>query len=148
MRLIHTSDWHLGRALHGESLLAHQEEFLSWLLDQAVAHRVDAVLVAGDVYDRAVPPVDAVALLDRSLAAFADAAIRVVLISGNHDSAVRLGFGRALSEPAGIHVRTSVADITRPVVISDGYGQVGIYDPRPSASWHEPGKSLVSAMEP
>lgn len=127
MRLIHTSDWHLGRALHGESLLAHQAAFLGWLLDQAVTHRAGAVLVAGDIYDRAVPPLDAVDLLDRSLAAFAQARIPVVLISGNHDSPVRLGFGRALSEAAGIHLRTSVADLARPVVLTDTHGEVGIY---------------------
>jgi DNA repair protein SbcD/Mre11 len=127
MRLLHTSDWHLGRTLHGESLLPYQAAFLEWLLAQAVSHRVDAVVVAGDVYDRAVPGTDAVALLDRSLAAFAAAAIRVVLISGNHDSAVRLGFGSALSEAAGIHLRTSVADITRPVVIADEFSEVGVY---------------------
>jgi exonuclease SbcD len=127
MRLLHTSDWHLGRTLHGETLLPYQAAFLEWLLDQAVSHQVDAVVVAGDIYDRAVPGTDAVALLDRSLAAFAAAAIRVVLISGNHDSAVRLGFGRALSEAAGIHLRTSVEDITRPVVVADAAGEVGIY---------------------
>ncbi len=127
MRLIHTSDWHLGRTLHGENLLAHQETFLAWLLDQAVAHRADAVLVAGDVYDRAVPPQDAVALLDRTLVSFARARIPVILTSGNHDSPVRLGFGSALAEAAGVHLRTSVADITRPVVLPDDHGEVGIY---------------------
>jgi exonuclease SbcD len=127
MRLIHTSDWHLGRTLHGENLLAHQETFLTWLLDQAVAHGADAVLVAGDVYDRAVPPQDAVALLDRTLVSFARARIPVILTSGNHDSSVRLGFGSALAEAAGVHLRTSVADITRPVVLPDAHGEVGIY---------------------
>jgi exonuclease SbcD len=127
MRLIHTSDWHLGRALHGQSLLEHQAVFLAWLLDQAVTHRADAVVVAGDVYDRAVPPLDAVALLDTTLAAFARARIPVVLTSGNHDSPVRLGFGAALSEAAGIHLRTSVADITRPVIVTDAHGEAGIY---------------------
>jgi exonuclease SbcD len=127
MRLIHTSDWHLGRALHGESLLGHQAGFLRWLLEQAVSHQVDAVVVAGDIYDRAVPATDAVALLDRTLADFAAAHIPVVAISGNHDSAIRLGFGRALSEAAGIHLRTTVGDITRPVLVADGHGEVGIY---------------------
>jgi exonuclease SbcD len=79
------------------------------------------------VYDRAVPPVDAVAVLDRALLAFAQAHIPVVLTSGNHDSQIRLGFGARLSERAGIHVRTSVADITRPVIIRDGHGEVAIY---------------------
>jgi exonuclease SbcD len=127
MRLIHTSDWHLGRTLHGEDLLRHQGAFLDWLLGQAVARQADAVLVAGDIYDRAVPPVDAVALLDRTLVAFARERIRVVITSGNHDSPVRLGFGSKLSEAAGIHLRTEVADIDRPVVIPDADGAVGIY---------------------
>ena len=127
MRLIHTSDWHLGRTLHGESLLEHQGAFLRWLLDQAVTRQVDAVLVAGDVYDRAIPPTDAVRLLDETLVAFAHARIPVVLTSGNHDSWVRLGFASRLSEAAGIHLRTRVEDITRPVVLRDAHGEVGIY---------------------
>jgi len=127
MRLIHTSDWHLGRTLHGESLLEHQGAFLRWLLDQAVTRQVDAVLVAGDVYDRAIPPTDAVRLLDETLVAFARARIPVVLTSGNHDSWVRLGFASRLSEAAGIHLRTRVEDITRPVVLRDAHGEVGIY---------------------
>jgi DNA repair protein SbcD/Mre11 len=127
MRLVHTSDWHLGRTLHGESLLAHQAAFLAWLLGQAVTHQADAVVVAGDIYDRAVPSTDAVTLLDRTLRDFAAARIPVIITSGNHDSAVRLGFGARLSELAGIHLRTSVADITRPVVLSDADGEAAIY---------------------
>src|SRR5262249_26140633 len=127
MRLIHTSDWHLGRALHGESLLEHQDTFLGWLLEQAVTHQADAVVVAGDIYDRAVPPQDAVKLLDQTLAAFPQARIQVVLTSGNHDSPVRLGFGSALTEAAGIHLRTDVADMTRPVIVTDAHGETGIY---------------------
>ncbi len=127
MRLVHTSDWHLGRTLHGESLLEHQAAFLEWLLGQAVSHQAEAVIVAGDIYDRAVPCTDAVALLDRALRDFAAAHIPVVITSGNHDSAVRLGFGARLSALAGIHLRTSVADITRPVVLGDADGDVAIY---------------------
>ncbi len=127
MRLIHTSDWHLGRTLHGEDLLGHQAAFLDWLLAEATERQVDAVLVAGDIYDRAVPPVDAVRLLDDALLGFARAGLPVILISGNHDSAVRLGFGAGLSEAAGIHLRTSLADAARPVVLTDEHGPVAIY---------------------
>ena len=127
MRLIHTSDWHLGRTLHGENLLPHQDSFLRWLLDEAVRQRAGAVVVAGDVYDRAVPPLDAVRLLDATLLRFAQARIPVILISGNHDSAVRLGFGGGLSEAAGIHLRTSVSDLARPVLLADEDGPVAIY---------------------
>lgn len=127
MRLIHTSDWHLGRTLHGEDLLPYQQAFLSWLLAQAVARTVDAVVVAGDIYDRAVPPAGAVALLDRTLHSFAQARVPVILTSGNHDSAVRLGFGARLSEAAGIHLRTRVADLDRPVLLRDQHGEVAVY---------------------
>jgi exonuclease SbcD len=127
MRLIHTSDWHLGRTLHGESLLEYQGIFLRWLLDQAVTRQVDAVLVAGDVYDRAVPSTDAVRLLDETLVAFFHARVPVILTSGNHDSWVRLGFASRLSEAAGIHLRTRAEDIARPVILRDSRGEVGIY---------------------
>ncbi len=127
MRLIHTSDWHLGRTLHGENLLPYQDRFLRWLLDEAVRQRAGAVVVAGDIYDRAVPPLDAVRLLDAALLRFARARIPVILISGNHDSAVRLGFGAGLSEAAGIHLRTSVTDLARPVLLADEDGPVAVY---------------------
>ena len=127
MRLIHTSDWHLGRTLHGADLLGYQREFCDWLLALAVSRRAGAVVVAGDVYDRAVPGTDAVALLDHALTGFARAGIPVLLISGNHDSAVRLGFGSGLSEAAGIHLRTRVADIGRPLLINDDFGPVALY---------------------
>jgi hypothetical protein len=98
MRLLHTSDWHLGRSLHRADLRAAQSAFLDHLVDVARAEKVDAVLVAGDVYDRAVPPVDAVELCEDALLRLHDAGARIVLISGNHDSARRLGFGSGLLE--------------------------------------------------
>ena len=127
MRLLHTSDWHLGRTLHGASLLSAQREFLAWLVETAVQRDVDAVLVAGDVYDRAVPSTDAVELLDEVLGALADAGCPVVLTSGNHDSAIRLGFGRSLHRRAGVHLRTRVSDMTDPVVLADSDGEVAVY---------------------
>lgn len=127
MKFLHTSDWHLGRTLHGEDLLPYQATFLDWLLAEAVSNQVDAVVVAGDIYDRAVPPVEAVTVLDRAVRGFASARIPVLLISGNHDSAVRLGFGASLSEFAGVYLRTDVADIARPMVVTDSHGEVAIY---------------------
>ena len=93
MRLIHTSDWHLGRTLHGADLLRIRRRFSTGCSPTSISHEVDAVVVAGDIYDRAVPPIDAVAVLDQALRGFAAARIPVLLTSGNHDSAVRLGFG-------------------------------------------------------
>lgn len=127
MRLIHTSDWHLGRRLFGQDLLAHQAEQLDWLLDLARVEAADAVLVSGDVYDRAQPGADAIALMSRTVAAFARAGIPLVLTSGNHDSATRLEYGGEVLAQAGIHLRTSLDQVTEPVVLRDEHGPVGIY---------------------
>jgi exonuclease SbcD len=118
MRLLHTADWHLGRSFHGASLVDAQAAWTAWLVDVAREAQVDAILVSGDLYDRALPPVDAVLLADEALRALVEVA-PVVLISGNHDSATRLGFGSALLEQAGLHLRTDVARIGDPVLVGD-----------------------------
>jgi exonuclease SbcD len=127
MRILHTSDWHLGRTLHGASLIEHQRQLVQWLVRTARERAVDAVIVAGDVYDRAVPPTDAVQVLDEALVAFSAAGIPVLVTSGNHDSAIRLGFGSALHAVAGVHLRTRLADLTTPLVLADEHGPIGIY---------------------
>src|SRR4051795_9393543 len=127
MRLLHTSDWHLGRSLHRADLRDAQAAFLDHLVETARAEQVDAVLVAGDVYDRAVPSVDAVELCEQALVRLRETGARVVLISGNHDSARRLGFGARLVDAAGVHLRTRVAAVAEPVVLSDAHGEVAVY---------------------
>lgn len=123
MKLLHTSDWHLGRSFHGTGLLEVQAQVLDDLVATVREHRVDAVLLAGDVYDRALPPADAVQLLDRALTAIRAAGAQVVLTSGNHDSAVRLGFGGGLMAAAGVHVRADAGDLTRPVLLTEEGGE-------------------------
>jgi exonuclease SbcD len=127
MKLLHTSDWHLGRTLFQTSLHEAHERFLAWLLETAIDQEVDAVLVSGDVYDRAVPPLDSVQLLDRTFLAFAEAGVPLIVVSGNHDSAVRLGFGSGLAAASRIHLRTTVEAITEPVVLADEHGEVAVY---------------------
>jgi DNA repair protein SbcD/Mre11 len=127
MRLLHTSDWHLGRSLHGTDLLAEQEAVLSRLAAVVAEERVDVVLVAGDVYDRAVPPADATTLLDRALTRIRAAGAAVVLTPGNHDSARRLGFGSGLFAAAGVHVRAETARLDEPVLMADEHGEVAVY---------------------
>jgi exonuclease SbcD len=114
MRFLHTADWHLGRAFHGEDLLGHQAAWADWLVALARDEAVDAILVAGDLYDRALPPVDAVRLADATLQRLADLA-PVVVISGNHDSAQRLRFGSGLLARGGLHLRTDPAACGAPV---------------------------------
>lgn len=118
MRLLHTSDWHLGRSFHREDLLGAQATFVDHLVETVRSEDVDAVLISGDVYDRALPPVDAVRLCNEALRRLADLT-RVVLIAGNHDSAQRLGFGADLMDAAGVHVRTDPAAVGRPAMIGD-----------------------------
>ncbi|HEX7291265.1 MAG TPA: exonuclease SbcCD subunit D [Conexibacter sp.] len=119
MRLLHTADWHLGRAFHGEDLLGAQAAFVDFLVDATRAAGVDGVLIAGDLYDRALPPVDAVRLASEALARLAEAA-PVVVISGNHDSAARLGFGAELLARADVHVRTDPLAAASPIALGDG----------------------------
>ena len=113
MRLIHTSDWHLGRSFHQVGLLGAQASYLDHLVDVVRREKVDAVLVSGDVYDRAMPAPDTVALLSQALHRLVDAGAQVIISSGNHDSAARLGFGAGLLERTGVHLRTSLADVAR-----------------------------------
>jgi exonuclease SbcD len=127
MRFLHTSDWHLGRSLHRADLREAQAAFLDHLAGTVRSERVDAVLVAGDIYDRAIPPLDAVALYEDALARIRAAGARVVLISGNHDSARRLGVNSALIDAAGVHLRTRAEAVADPVLLDDEHGQVAVY---------------------
>jgi exonuclease SbcD len=127
MRMLHTSDWHLGRTLHRADLRQAQTAFLDHLVDTVRSEKIDAVLVSGDVYDRAIPPVDAVALCEDGLFRLRDAGARVIVISGNHDSARRLGFASALVDSAGVYLRTRVGALAQPVLLADQHGPVAVY---------------------
>ncbi len=127
MRLLHTSDWHIGRSLHGADLLADQERVLTGLADLIRAESVDVVLVAGDIYDRAIPPAAATAVLDSVLTTLRATGARLVITPGNHDSSIRLAYAAGLLAANGVHLRTSVPGLAEPVLIDDAHGTVGIY---------------------
>src|ERR1700728_5114703 len=143
MRFLHTSDWHLGRSLHRADLRAAQSGFLDHLVETARSARVDAVLVAGDVYDRAIPPVDSVALYEDALARLRATGARVILISGNHDSARRLGVNSALIDASGVHLRTRPAALADPVLLPDEHGEVAVY----GVPYLEPALGLDPALD-
>lgn len=127
MRLLHTSDWHLGRHLHGAPLLDAQAAVVDFVVETARHERVDAVVVAGDLYDRAIPPLDAVELFDDALDRLAAQGTTVVAITGNHDSSARLGFASRLMEAAGVHLRSRTDTCGRPVLLADDDGPVAVY---------------------
>jgi len=125
MRLLHTSDWHLGRSFHGVGMLDAQRAFVDQLVAAVQRDGVDVVLIAGDVYDRALPGVDVVHLLDDALVRLTAAGANVVLTSGNHDSAIRLGFASRLLERGGVHLRTRVEDLAQPLLLPLGTDTAG-----------------------
>jgi exonuclease SbcD len=117
MRLLHTSDWHLGRSLHRADLRDAQAGFIDHLVETVRSEKVDVVLVSGDVYDRAVPPLDAIALCEQAFVRLRAEGARIIVISGNHDSARRLGFSSPLLDASGVYLRTEVARCAEPVVL-------------------------------
>jgi DNA repair protein SbcD/Mre11 len=127
VRILHTSDWHLGRSFHRVGLLDAQAAFVDHLIATVEAERVDLVVVSGDVYDRALPPVDAVELADDTFARLAATRAQVVVTSGNHDSHIRLGFNARLADAAGVHLRTRWQDVGTPVLLDDAHGPVAVY---------------------
>lgn len=126
MRLLHTADWHLGRTLHRLPLLEAQRAVVDHLVELARAEAVDAILLAGDVFDRALPPVEAVRVAGDALRRLAEVA-PVLVVSGNHDSAGRLGFAAELIAAGGVHLRTDPARVAEPVVLHDEHGPVALY---------------------
>ncbi|GAA2910644.1 exonuclease SbcCD subunit D [Streptosporangium fragile] len=149
MRVLHTSDWHLGRSFHRESLLSAQAVFVDHLVETVRSERVDVVVVSGDVYDRALPSVDAVDLCNQALRRLVDARVRTVLISGNHDSARRLGFGADLIDAAGVHLRTDPARVGEPVVVDDVafYGIPYLEPELVRGPWELPERTHTAAVE-
>ena len=126
MRILHTSDWHIGRTFHGHSTLDALRGVLDELTAQVRAHDVDVVVVAGDVFDSATPAAACYTLLSDALRGIADAGARVVVTSGNHDSAARLGFQAGLLRD-GIHVLTDPDAVGTPLTIDDAHGPVHFY---------------------
>ncbi|MFD1415270.1 exonuclease SbcCD subunit D [Oceanobacillus jeddahense] len=125
MRLIHTADWHLGKLVQGVYMTEDQAFILDQFIKAVEKESPDAVIIAGDLYDRAVPPVEAVDLLDKTLDRIINQlGIPVLAIAGNHDSPGRLHFGSRLMKEKGYHIIGQLSDRLNPVVLSDEFGEV------------------------
>lgn len=124
MRIIHTADWHLGKSLKQQSLIDDQEYILQEFLKLVAAEKPDAVIIAGDVYDRIVPPVEAVQIFDEVISKLVEQKVPVMCISGNHDGARRLKFGSRIFEQSQFFIETLPNEKPKTVVLEDKFGEV------------------------
>lgn len=125
MRILHTADWHLGRIFYGIHLTDEQAHMLGQFVQLVKETKADVVIIAGDIYDRAVPPTEAVQLLDDVLSQILiDCHVPVIMIAGNHDSPERLGFGNRLLARQGLHVVGTPGRHISPLVLGDKTGPV------------------------
>ena len=127
MKILHTSDWHIGRTFHGHSTLEHLRVVLAALVDEVREREIDVVLVAGDVFDSSMPSAESFGVLSTALREIRAAGAEVVVTSGNHDSATRLGFQSEWATLAGIHIVTRPDQYLEPIAIDDAYGPVLFY---------------------
>jgi len=129
MRILHTSDWHIGRIWSQVDLLEVQQQFGKWLCEVVKSEQIDAILIAGDIYDRALPSADAVSVADEIFVNLAAAGATIVAISGNHDSADRLHFGSRFMAASGLFIRTERRSLTalgEPIVLSSATDSVEV----------------------
>lgn len=122
MKFLHLGDLHLGKRIYGYSMLEDQYAMLGQVVQMAQLHQVDAVIIAGDIYDKPVPPSEAVGLFDSFFTALCNQGIAVLAISGNHDSGIRLNFGRSLLARQGIYLCGTLADTVQAVTLCDTDG--------------------------
>jgi len=127
MRILHTSDWHIGRSFHGHSTLAHLTLVLDALVEIVRSEAIDVVAVAGDIFDSATPAAENYEVLTSALRDIRAAGAVVVMTSGNHDSATRLGFNAGFTGLAGIHIVTRHELHDQPIVLDDEHGPVNFY---------------------
>lgn len=127
MRLLHTSDWHLGRTFHGHSTLPQLREVLGAIPRMVEEHAIDVVLVAGDIFDHAAPAAELYELLAEVIRGIRRAGAEMVMISGNHDNATRLGFQAEWAGLGGVHVLTRPDAFRSPLELSDAHGAVDVY---------------------
>lgn len=127
MKLIHLSDLHLGKRVNEFSMLEDQEFILTKIINIIDGEKPDAVIIAGDVYDKSVPSAEAVQLFDDFLCRLAKRKLHVFVISGNHDSAERMAFGGRLMEMSGVHMSPVCNGNVKPISLEDEFGRVNFY---------------------
>lgn len=128
MKIIHTSDWHIGKLVHGLHMTEDQEYILNQFVQYIKDNKPDVIIIAGDIYDRTVPPVEAVELFDSIITRIVlEEQVPVIAIAGNHDSPERLGFANGILKKQGLYIYNDLSQIDNPIILEDAYGQVAFY---------------------
>ncbi|MBP2114086.1 exonuclease SbcCD subunit D [Paenibacillus silagei] len=137
MKIFHTADWHLGKLVQGIYMTEDQQYILEQFIKDIESEQPDAIIIAGDLYDRAVPPTEAVQLLDRVLQKIIlQLKIPVLAVAGNHDSPSRLDFGSTIMRASGLHIAGELTTSMEPVILNDEHGEVHFH----LIPYAEPGK--------
>jgi exonuclease SbcD len=126
VRILHTSDWHLGKGLGPFDLEEAQRKYVDQIDEIVTDQNIDALLISGDIFDKQLPSLGALAIFENALERLS-AKTTVIITSGNHDGARRLGFSRSLLEKSNIYIRTSIDDISRPVLLEKNGVKTSIY---------------------
>lgn len=127
MRFVHLSDLHIGKRVNEFSMLEDQRYIFAQIIEIIRNNDIDAVLIAGDVYDRSVPGEEAVRLFEEFIIGLTDLGKKIFVISGNHDSAQRLSFAHELISKSGVYISPAYDGSSLPVTLTDEYGEVNIY---------------------
>ncbi|AVJ57006.1 exonuclease sbcCD subunit D [Idiomarina sp. OT37-5b] len=145
MRILHTSDWHLGRLFHQISLVDEQRCAIEQVLDYIKTYQPDVVIIAGDIYDRSVPPASAISLFDDFVdTCLSQLGVPIIAISGNHDGAERLGFASRQLATSGMYLVTTLEQMTQPIVLDDEHGPVDFW----AVPFHDPAQVADFTGEP
>lgn len=145
MRILHTSDWHLGRLFHQVSLVDEQRCAIEQVLDYIKTYQPDVVIIAGDIYDRSVPPASAISLFDDFVdTCLSQLGVPIIAISGNHDGAERLGFASRQLATSGMYLVTTLEQMTQPIVLDDEHGPVDFW----AVPFHDPAQVADFTGEP
>ena len=128
MKIFHTGDWHIGKLVNQVYMTEDQAYILEQLVQLIASEKPDVLIIAGDIYDRAIPPVEAIELLDRTLSQIVlELKTPVLLVAGNHDSPDRLGFGSGILEAKGLHIEGRLRLQVRRVTLHDEHGPVHFF---------------------
>lgn len=127
MKIFHTSDWHIGKLLHKQNLIEEQRDVIIKFLKEVDKKKPEVIIIAGDIYDTTIPRVEAIELLNFAIEEIISKNIKLIIISGNHDSSDRLSFGKEMFKKNGLYIVTDCEYIENPIILEDENGSINFY---------------------